>query len=337
MTAPAVDASHSPAAVAGTGTTATTASFTPQAGQRVVALWCIDDAGKATTMVLSGSGGDACVMRRIVVNTDLQAEFWVSDPLPTTIARTLTATTTGSTLYWLYARSWSNVLVANPVGAFDMGSVVVNPWNWAAYTSTADNSIGLAGGMDDTAPSAIASTDTIVTQISGGESFFYVVKAAATPTAPTAVIFNIDPTGTGATSLRAVFIELLGTLTLSAPSTPAAPTVNGDHHAVHAQVVPPANGNDPITGYTWETAPGPGYSSWTTFGSPTALPEVWVTGLTVGTSYKVRVTATNGTGSSSASSASAAATPVNLTGYLGLEDGTSFLALENGNALSTEV
>ncbi len=92
------------------------------------------------------------------------------------------------------------------------------------------------------------------------------------------------------------------------PSTvPTAPTAvaatPGDKRATVTFVAPASNGGSPITRYTVTAAPG-GRSA-TTTGATTAT----VLGLTNGTAYTFRVTATNAAGTSPASLPSAAVTP----------------------------
>ena len=84
----------------------------------------------------------------------------------------------------------------------------------------------------------------------------------------------------------------------------------GDTVALVTWNVPASDGGDPITDYVIQSAPGPGFSSWTTFtdGTSTALSTI-VTGLTNGTAYKFRVAATNGIGNSAYSTESASTTP----------------------------
>lgn len=96
------------------------------------------------------------------------------------------------------------------------------------------------------------------------------------------------------------------------PGTPLAPVVKPSNSMLEAQVLAPSDGGSPITLYTWEYAPEPDYSSWTLGEASFKLgtPEAFITGLDNGTSYKIRVKATNAIGDSGYSPPSDPATPV---------------------------
>lgn len=117
---------------------------------------------------------------------------------------------------------------------------------------------------------------------------------------------------------------------VSVPSTPAAPVAEISHKGSHVTWVAPANGGSAITGYLLEQNAGGG--GWTTVGTLGNVLEYSVTGLTIGTSYQFRVSAINVVGTSSVSSASNSVTPVDFSGDLLLEDGTSKLLLEDGTS-----
>lgn len=123
--------------------------------------------------------------------------------------------------------------------------------------------------------------------------------------------FTFGPTDYTGWKVAQAIIEV----TASSGTVPDAPTSvtasPDDRSAYVAWSAPASDGGSAITDYVIEYAPGPGYSSWSTFtdGTSTNL-YANVTGLSNGTSYKFRVSATNANGTGSASTASAAATPI---------------------------
>ena len=123
--------------------------------------------------------------------------------------------------------------------------------------------------------------------------------------------YTFGPTDYGGWKVAQAIIEV----TASSGTVPDAPTSvtasPDDRSAYVAWSAPASDGGSAITDYVIEYAPGPGYSSWSTFtdGTSTNL-YANVTGLSNGTSYKFRVSATNANGTGSASTASAAATPI---------------------------
>lgn len=98
-----------------------------------------------------------------------------------------------------------------------------------------------------------------------------------------------------------------------APSTPAAPTaVRGNTQATVSWTAP-SNGGSPITAYALEYSADSG-STWTSWSTSIASTSETVTGLTNGTAYVFRVSATNSAGTSAFSSASTAVTPATVPG-----------------------
>lgn len=96
----------------------------------------------------------------------------------------------------------------------------------------------------------------------------------------------------------------------AAPDTPGVPTAQpGDRSATVSWTAPLANGSA-ITGYT--VVASPGGATVTTTGSTTTT----VPGLSNGTAYTFRVTATNGVGTGLASAPSAAVTPDAVPAYV---------------------
>ncbi|MEI6687847.1 MAG: fibronectin type III domain-containing protein [Thermoleophilia bacterium] len=106
---------------------------------------------------------------------------------------------------------------------------------------------------------------------------------------------------------------------LSGAGPPGSPTavvgVAGDAQVRVSWTAPGSDGGSVITGYGVEVASGGGYAAATTSAcSPASDTCRVVTGLTNGTAYTFRVSATNGAGTGSASAPSAAVTPVTTPG-----------------------
>jgi hypothetical protein len=115
----------------------------------------------------------------------------------------------------------------------------------------------------------------------------------------------------------------LGTYSaVSATATPATvpgqPTgVSGTTHANTQSVVswtaPASNGGATISAYTVQYSPSP-YTTWTTATVAAGSSPYTVTGLTNGTSYEFRVSATNAAGTGAVSAVSAAVVPATTPG-----------------------
>ena len=140
------------------------------------------------------------------------------------------------------------------------------------------------------AHAASAATSITVTGLTNGTSYVFRVKA-------------VSSVGTGASSAVSA-----AQLVAAAPGQPNAPTIaNGNTQATVTWVAPAANGCA-ITAYRVEHSANGG-TSWTTFTSSAATTSQIVTGLTNGTAYVFRVSASNCMGFGAASAASAAVTP----------------------------
>jgi hypothetical protein len=127
-------------------------------------------------------------------------------------------------------------------------------------------------------------------------------------TAPTAALeFSYDYVGTTYNFVGSAGLGGASYSIVLAPATvPGAPTIGmatgGDAQASVSFTAPASNGGSPITGYTVTSSPG-GFT-----GTGTASP-IAVTGLTNGTAYTFKVTATNAVGTGAASAASNSVTP----------------------------
>ncbi|WMT72491.1 Ig-like domain repeat protein [Bradyrhizobium sp. Ash2021] len=180
-------------------------------------------------------------------------------------------------------------------------TIVVSPATLAAGTvgSVYSQSLNASGGQ---APYGFA---LATGSLPGGLSLASSGAITGTPTA--AGNFTFTVTGTdSSTATHASFTS--GTISLSINATvPGAPTIGtataGNAQAQVSFTAPASDGGAAITGYTVTSSPGGA----TAAGSSS---PITVTGLSNGTAYTFRVTATNGIGTGSASAASNSVTPV---------------------------
>ncbi|MDT0213272.1 DUF4082 domain-containing protein [Rothia sp. ARF10] len=137
-------------------------------------------------------------------------------------------------------------------------------------------------------------TSTTVTGLANGTAYTFRVSAT-------------NAVGTGPASAESAAVTPTGT---TVPAAPTAVTATaGDGSAVVSWTAP-SNGGSPVTGYTVTPYAGStAQAPVTVSGSPPATTAT-VTGLTNGTSYTFRVTATNAVGTGPESAASAPVTPV---------------------------
>jgi hypothetical protein len=225
---------------------------------------------------------------------------------------------------------WSSVTPTTNTG------VSPSPTALAITTVSASNlvlaiiSAGGSGSPARTSPTAGWANDVPVPSGSGIIDLYSKTQAVAGSPGD----FSVSVSNWGFTGIQLALVPSAGS---AAPDAPAAPSVSADHLRINAALaVAPADGGAAITDYVWEYAPGPGYSSWTTFADGTSTALTAAITVASAASYKVRVSAVNSVGTSSPSAASAAVAVPNLTGQLALEN-ASFLTLENGFRLMTEV
>jgi uncharacterized repeat protein (TIGR02543 family) len=144
----------------------------------------------------------------------------------------------------------------------------------------------------------------IVTNTATGETF----TATSSPISVTGLI-NGQAATLRVTAVNAVGSSPAGTITVTARTTPAAPTITaavaGDASAT-ITVAPPSNtGGAPITSYTITASPGGASCVVTTPATSCTIS----TGLFNGTNYTFTATATNAAGTGQPSSASSTVTP----------------------------
>ena len=195
------------------------------------------------------------------------------------------------------AASAAVVPVGSPGAPSNVAAVPGNGQAKVSWSKPASN-----GGSTITAYTVTASPGGQTATTTGGTS-----ATVTGLTNGTAYTFTVTATNAQGTS---------GSSVASAPVTPAmlpgAPTgvvgISRDASAAVSWTAPASDGGSPITGYTVTATPG---GSKTTTTGATA---VTVTGLTNGTAYTFKVTATNAIGTGPSSAASASVTPLGPPG-----------------------
>ena len=215
----------------------------------------------------------------------------------------------------------TNVVIANP-GPFQWpSSIAVSPDGSRAYVSSGP---GGSVAVMNTSTNAVLTTITGLTQpggvaVSPDGRWVYALNAAtgtlsvidaATNTLGSPVTglnsphsIAVMPDGTRAYVANGQFSGTVSVVLLrpSAPTAVAASAADGQ--AGVSWNAPSFTGGQPISGYTATASPGGRTCT-------SATTSCTITGLTNGTAYTIRVTATNSIGTSIPSAASAAVTPV---------------------------
>ena len=134
-------------------------------------------------------------------------------------------------------------------------------------------------------------TNTTISGLSGGTAYTFTVRA-------------LNTTGAGPESGQSNSVTPTASAT---PGTPTGVSARGDSKAAIVGWTEPADGGSPITGYT--VTPYIGSAAQAPTQVDGSVSRARITGLTNGTAYSFRVSATNAAGTGSASSDSNAATP----------------------------
>lgn len=295
-------------------TSITSAAFTPPVGSRIILLFGADsNAGETTNVTTTGTGGDAITFAKSVRNSGLYAEVWISDPCPTAISRTVTASVSGgggATLLWAQPLVLNGVDPTTPLGAtgFNASANTANVANPTAYTSTVDNSLCVFVAMDDSNNGAPTTTDVGFAATTTGESWLAGYKAAATTPSGSTVSINLDAAGTNAATWWWAAAEILPAVGgATAPTQPVLTATPNVGPSMHLSWTVPSNGGSAITDALVEVAPDVSGSAGTystfTHSALGTTAAIDVTGLTAGNWYWFRVSAINAIGTSTASTA----------------------------------
>ena len=212
------------------------------------------------------------------VNSFSATNYWVEPmftptPAPGTVTN-VTATAAGTTS--------ATVAWTAPASGGTPASYRITPY------------VGAAAQPATTITGTPPATTATVTGLTQGTTYRFTVQA-------------INPAGSGPASAQSNAVTPQTAVAPTAPRNVVARPVTGS-----AQVewdAPASNGDSPITGYT--ITPYAGATAQPSTTAAAGATSKVVTGLTNGTAYTFRVTATNAVGTSPASAASNAATPQN--------------------------
>lgn len=184
-------------------------------------------------------------------------------------------------------------------GYFGGGSVPDAPTSAVSTKGNGQISVAFSapvfnGGLDITTYQyALSDSDyaTFTTRSSGTTESPLVITGLTNGTSYGARIRAVNPLGAGIASEAAA--EVIPSTVPDAPASVSA-TSNANTQSVATWTAPASNGGAAITGYKIEYAASP-YSSYTvlTANTGTTATSATVTGLSNGTSYKIRISATN--------------------------------------------
>jgi RHS repeat-associated protein len=249
----------------------------------------------------SSNGGATITSYTVTSNPGAKTKSGSGSPITVTgltngTAYTFTVTATNSVGTGPASRASNGVKPATVPGAPTIGTATRgNASAVVAFTVPSSN-----GGSPIT---SYAATSTPGGKTGTGTSSPISVAGLTNGTAYTFQVTATNAVGTGAASAASNSVT---------PATvPGAPTIGtatgGNTQTSVAFTSPSSNGGAPITSYAVTSIPG------SKTGIGTASPIV-VTGLTNGTAYTFKVTATNSAGTSSASAASNSVTPATVPG-----------------------
>jgi titin len=262
------------------------------------------------------SNGGAAITDYVVEFNDGVTWATFADGTSATAAATVTGLTNG-TPYTFRVSATNNV----STGAVSTASSAVTPRTVPdAPASVSGTSLNASVSLTWTAPvitGGSAITDYVVEFSSGAgfTTFADGISTAASATVTgltngTAYTFRVsavNAAGTGAASSASIAV-----IPLTVPSAPTGVSGTPGNAQVSLTWTAPSNGGIAITDYVVEFNNGSGFAVFAD-GTSTAT-SATVTGLTNGTGYTFRVSATNSVGTGATSSVSAAVTPATVPG-----------------------
>jgi hypothetical protein len=221
-----------PAVVTGSGTTATTASFTPVANSLIVAL-AAGGAGSAveTCPVTDSLGSTWTLLKRANTNNFAGvAEVWVLDAGASPAARTVTATITGST--GVGVALTVKVLTGAKNAAACLGGFTVTPTTTAysvSVTTTTVDSLACGVLMDSTSSGALTANGISTawqafSDVSNGHKAG-TFRATNLTTTPGATVIGFS--NTAANNQAVVGVEILAAPPAGPPALATPPVVAG--------------------------------------------------------------------------------------------------------------
>jgi hypothetical protein len=178
---------------------------------------------------------------------------------------------------------------------------------WAAPSDNGPAITGYQVNDINTTTSAVGTNVCVGSSSSTGTTC--TISGLITGDSYTFTVAAINVVGTGTYSPASSSISLV----VPGVPTGVAGTSNANTQSVVSWTAPAANGGPSVNTYTVQYSVSP-FTTWSTFTTSATSSPVTVTGLTNGTAYEFRVSATNTVGTGPYSTPSAQATPATLPG-----------------------
>jgi len=305
------------------------ASFTPTPGQRQIAL----------AWTAPSSTGASPITGYLVQRSADSGSTWTTIYSGTGLSYTDTGLTYGVTYYYRIAAS--NAFATGRWTQISSATTATAPGAVTGLAQTGGTLTSLTVGWTAPVSDGGAAVTGYLVELKTDAGGYVTVAANNATTSYTATglvststyafrVTAINAAGTGATP-----VAVTGLTTPTVPGAPTGVSPSAGDAQIGVTWVAPANvggTGQSLTDYVLEYAPSP-YTSWTVFSHAAGwATSATITGLTNGTSYEVRVSATNALGTSTAT-VSAAATPTSsVPDFVVANNGT----YDSGNSWYTD-
>ena len=294
----------------GTGTTATTTSFsTAQAGETLLAFVAADGPTSAAQAVTVSGAGLTWTLAARANGQAGTSEVWSA-----TATAKLTNVTVSSTETRTGFHQMLSVLAlqsSSGVGAVQTGNAASGAPTVSLTTTRAGSLVyGVGNDWDNSVGRTVGSGQAMSSQwvdTTAGDTFWLQNRSGAVASVGTVV--TINDTAPSADRWNLAAVEVKGPAGATAPGAPTAVAAVAGNGSAVVSWTAPADGGSPITSYRITPYVGAVAQATTTVsGGPPATSSP-VSGLTNGTAYTFTVTAVNALGSGPASAPSGAVTP----------------------------